>query len=336
MRIRIYLAGAALAATMVGCSQSGSEQPAQPPATPTPPTTVATNKGASSPESPVVPPADGGTTPPPTPTGAGIGADKPGGTKPVLTPPASTTTTGAQNYNWQTSSASAKDIALAADKMIKGLSGVKATINYSLRIPTGDTVGTLEQKIKSPTTFSLQYPVLGKDKKHGIVPIIAYAHANGKVLTERVDKDVRSKSLGVAKPAPANLVESWPSLANREIFAGLMDGRKPITEYVSALLDPKNGYFATVKERKIPINGRMVREYRIEAVRTGGQEALKGSSAITMVFDADIHLPVSINAMVKKPGAAREDYMTWNAKWVNNSKFDSKEFLPLASDKTKA
>jgi hypothetical protein len=234
---------------------------------------------------------------------------------------------------WRPSEVSAAQLAGDADKVLKGLKDIKATMTYVLKNQVGQAQGTLSQEIKGPTVFSLEYPVLHKDKKYGVIPVVARSRANGKVISEKIDDVVSSRPVGSPKAAPADLAQNWPNLAGREIFAGLIDERKPLTEYVTALLEPKNSYTVQVMERKLSSNGRVVNQYLIKAIRSGPSAALLGKSAVQMIIDADFHLPVTIAASVRRPGASVEDSVQLNAKWERNTKFDNAHFTPLAAGK---
>ena len=213
---------------------------------------------------------------------------------------------------------------------MRSLKNVKATIQYGMSMEAGNASGTLTEEIKDPNNFSLKYPVVRIDPKRGQMPALVFDRANGKDINEATGGNTQTLPLSSKNAAPQDLVDSWPLIGFREVFAGMLDGRQPFSEYLTRLADPKNGYQTTVTERSQIYKGVKVTDYKIDAVRSGSMANLRGASAVSMIIDADIHLPVEITAVVKKPGASREDRLDWSASWLNNVKFDPKDFQPAA------
>lgn len=225
---------------------------------------------------------------------------------------------------WRTAKESPQKVAHLVDAMLSSLSGVSAKVVYAMSLESGDLSGILNQKIKSPTVYSLQYPVIKQMR-----PDTIYTRADGKVVSEVIDEKRTNRPVTAKRPAPQNMVENWPELAPREVFAGLLDRRKPFTEYVDALMRPNSGYSVMLQERSGKQGTRTVHQYRIYAFRKGPKAAKGGDSEVSIVVDADIHLPVEVSASIKKPGMSREHRVDWNAKWQNNQKFDAKDFVVL-------
>jgi len=240
-------------------------------------------------------------------------------------------------HSWRPSKVAPATVASQVDSMLVSLKGVYAEIDYALKLKTGNAQGHLKEKIQDRNTFSLQYPVVIDSKRYGLEPLTARAKSNGTVLTERLDNNLDTRKAGSTKPglAGTELVQNFTDVGNREVFAGLLDGRSPFKAYVGGLLDKKNGYSTQVMERSMPWNGKTIRQYMIVAKRSGAAATKLGDSAVTLIIDADIHLPVQMSISVKKPGETIENYLAWQAKWANNQKFDPNEFTPLPpSDKS--
>ena len=215
--------------------------------------------------------------------------------------------------------------------MLRSLKNVGATIQYGMTMEAGNASGTLTEEIKDPNNFRIEYPIVRFDPKRGQMPALVFDRANGKELNESINNDTHSLPMPTKKEKPQNLVDGWPLIGSREVFAGVLDGRQPFSEYMKELADPKNGYQTKVSERSQIYKGMKVSDYKIDAVRSGSMATVRGASAISMIIDANIHLPVTITAYIKKPGAPREDRLEWSASWQNNMKFDPKDFQPFAT-----
>ncbi len=281
-----------------------------------------------------VKPGNGGSTPkaktpavkvisPSGDTGSAPGAAPAKPAPSISVPVAITKDTG-----WVKTDKSPVEVATEADQMIKSLNGVQVNIVYAMTSATGRTSGHLVEKLRNSSVYALQFPILVKDPQRGVVPALAWVKSTGPAVTTRVDKLVVSRPAG-SKPAPAALemVQHWPTNANREVFAGLMEKRMPFAEYMKALEDKKSGYSVKVEERKQPFEGKVVDEYMITAVRSPAAAKTLGASTIRVVMNAQLHLPVSIRAEVAPPGAPLSDSLKWDAQWVNHQKFSDQEFL---------
>ena len=234
----------------------------------------------------------------------------------------------AKDTGWVKVDKSPVDVGTEADQMIKSLNGVQVNIDYMMTSSTGTTAGHLVEKLRNSSVYALQFPILVKDPQRGVVPALAWVKSTGPAVTTRVDKSVVSRPAGPKPPPPAlDLVQHWPTNANREVFAGLVEQRMPFAEYIKALLDKKSGYSVKVEERKQPFEGKVVDEYMITAVRSATAAKTLGASTIRLVMNAQLHLPVSIRAQISKPGAAQSDSLKWDAQWVNHQKFEDKDFL---------
>src|SRR5262249_4277329 len=137
------------------------------------------------------------------------------------------TATASNDTNWHPSKAAFTDIAKQADSMILGLRNVQADVQYTINMSSGRGNGKLVEKIRDPHTFSLQYPTVRNEKSYGLVPSLTYGVADGKKVMEKTGKALQTHPLGTSSATPTDLANSWPLVANREIFAGLLDGRKP-------------------------------------------------------------------------------------------------------------
>jgi hypothetical protein len=329
MQLKFGFAALIAVGLMVGCSNPEKQATISPegsarqadssvsnPPTPNPPSTPGkTSPTPNQPNTAVSKPPNNDLPPQPTKTSSGMVAA-------AGTPETQIKADG----QWHASKVSAAQIAKSTDDRLRSLKGVKASVQYILSSPVGDAKGDLVEKIQSPSVFALQYPVMVIDRKHGEIPVIAVATADGKAISESKNSQTSVRPVGSKAVQPQDLVEKWPLVASREVFSGIVDGRTPFSDYVAGLLDPKNGYTTTVRERKSPYMGHIVHDYMIVATRLGPASVTKGTSAVTLTIDANLYLPVTLTANINRPGVSRPDSMAWNAQWKSNSKFDVKEF----------
>lgn len=233
-----------------------------------------------------------------------------------------------KNTGWVPTKKSPLEVGSEVDSMIKGLSGVQVEISYAMTIATGQAQGQLVEKIRSPKVYDLEFPVLVNDPRHGIVPNLAHVKADGKTSITQLNDKMVSRDVSAPKPPPAplDLVQNWAKSANREVFAGIIDQRNPFSEYVRGLLDKKSGYSVNVKERHVPFQGKVLDQYLISAERNKQAAKTLGASTVYIIVDANIHLPVLIEADLRKPNAMLPDSLKWSAKWINHKTFPDTEF----------
>ena len=326
---RVSFAAAILAALLAGCSQPVNQTSQTTPGnstsatstTPTSPSTeVAKNEAKTS------APTNGSGSPnaaapgqPTSPNSKGAPSSAHPSSKPGVT----------GDETWHESKESPTKIAKEADDMLASLKNVKGDIDYQLEIPAGHTQGKLVEEIRDDKTFFLQYPVLASEARYGVSPTVSIARSDGKRLSETVNDVTTSRQTGARSKAPSNLVNDFPVLANREVFAGYLDSRKPFSDLISALLDKTSGYGVAVKERTLQYQGKALPQYMIIATRSGPQAATLGTSELNFIFDGSLHLPVTIRAMARKPGQTTDTYVSWSAKWTNNVRFKDIDFVPL-------
>lgn len=252
--------------------------------------------------------------------------EKPSG-KPATSKPTPSDSSGSRipttaGVSWRASTASARTVAKQVDDMLAGLSGVSAQVDYRMSLELGDAAGNLTQLIKSPTEFSVQYPEV-----EGNIPSTVYVRADGKSLSESRVNKVIVRPVSTKVGTPNNLVASWHEIAAREVMAPIVEKRPAFSQLVSALMDPKSGYSLKVEERQGTNRGITVRQYRLHAVRTPAAAKKLGTGEIGIVVDANIHLPVSISVVEKRPQGLKELRFDWAARWLNNQQFDPKNFV---------
>jgi len=213
--------------------------------------------------------------------------------------------------------------------MMKSLRNVAGKVEYAMENSTGKAGGTLTEEIGDATHFSLQYPVMASDKRHGATPSLTLARANGSVVIERTNMKEQTHPVGVPAKAPTDLANTWTTVGAREVFAGLVDGRTPISDYVSALTDPKNGYQTQVRERSLSYRGQTIKQYEIRAVKQHGDPKIGGASNVSLIFDSTVHLPVTLTVTIQKPGTTKPDGISMDLQWAKDVKIDPKDFQPL-------
>lgn len=251
----------------------------------------------------------------------------------VTTPTTATATpprVATQGDEWKPSKADPHRIAKDADAMIRSLSGVTATIQYALQTETMKGTGNLTERIKNSTVYALEFPIFLHTKRYNLEPITARAVADGKKVTLLVNDDRRTKPVGAKAPSPqpGELIEKWPLLATREVFAGFLDGRSPFTEYVSALTRKDSGYEVSVEERTVPFGEKKLHQYRISAEIPKQQAKKLGTGSVSLIIDADIHLPVTFSVSQMKPGQTKATILEWDGKWQNHATFEPRSFVP--------
>ncbi len=278
-----------------------------------PPVVMSPNKAG---ETPTAPSTNNGTTAATTPKSST--AEKPG--------PAVAATPGAK---WTVSDVSAVTVAKNADDTMKALKNVEAKVTYGMISKVGKADGVLRERIGDANNFALEFPVMSSDKRHGVSPEITYARANGKVVNERTNDTTNERPIGTVGKTPTDLTDKWMTIGARELFAGYLDKRSPMSDYVAALTDPKNGYKTTVMERTLFYQGHNMKQYEIVAFKAHGDPKISGASSVALIFDGALHLPVTLTANMQQPGMASPYGLSMDIQWLNNVKIDKNEFEPI-------
>jgi hypothetical protein len=110
------------------------------------------------------------------------------------------------------------------------------------------------------------------------------------------------------------LVDAWPTVFQRMIYASLVNGKGGITPYIRAIGNPNSGYTVRAEERVVKIDGRPTLQLRLISERKAALVSTLGPSTIEMIFDGTMRLPINVLVDERPPGKKPTD-IHWQGSW---------------------
>lgn len=227
---------------------------------------------------------------------------------------------------WRRSKLDPITLAQKVDAAMRSVKGARQLVRVGIDGPLGKGQSIEEIKIQDSRHYAVKYPNLDAKEVYG-----GQVRADGAYF-------VILGPAGWSKPTPipstplntitnAQALRAWPMAFPRMIYTNLVFQSSIWTTVAAALKNGLEGFQAIVEERtkKAP-DGNFVRNYRILAKRGAASVRKLGAATLEMVFDAKMHLPVTIRVDMKKPKAKRSTRIVWQSIWTFGNRFQAREF----------